>query len=75
MKKWFVLICCGCLLSLFSAEAQNWQSALVKVKKSGKLVYAKDKDGFVFPDFSHAGYRSGTPCRKSGERNIPSGWR
>lgn len=59
MKKWFVLICCGCLLSLFSAEAQNWQSALVKVKKSGKLVYAKDKDGFVFPDFSHAGYRGG----------------
>ena len=59
MKKWFVLICCGCLLSLFSAEAQNWQSALVKVKKSGKLVYAKDKDGFVLPDFSHAGYRGG----------------
>lgn len=59
MKKLFSLICCGCLLLFFPAGAQNWQSDLVKVKKSGRLVYLKDKDGFVLPDFSHAGYRGG----------------
>lgn len=59
MKNLFILVCCACLLFGFPAKAQSWQSALVKVKKSGKLVYAKDKDGFVIPDFSHAGYKGG----------------
>lgn len=52
-------MCCACLMLLPLAEAQTWSSSLVKMKKSGKLVYAKDRDGFVIPDFSHAGYKGG----------------
>lgn len=59
MKRLSILIIGGFLLCFFPAMAQNWQSDLLKVKKNGKLVYAKDKDGFVLPDFSHAGYRGG----------------
>lgn len=59
LNKQLILICCNCLLALLPAGAQTWHSALVNVKKDGKLAYAKDPDGFVIPDFSHAGYKGG----------------
>ena len=34
----------------------NWQSKLVSLSETNELVYHKDKDGFVIPDFSYAGY-------------------
>jgi hypothetical protein len=37
----------------------SWQSALVSVGNSGIITYKADKDGFVIPDFSHAGYKGG----------------
>jgi len=36
-----------------------WQSALLKVSKNGSLKYNKDNQGFVLPNFSHAGYKGG----------------
>ena len=38
-----------------------WQSDLVKVDEKGVITYHKDADGFVIPDFSHAGYKGGEP--------------
>ena len=35
-----------------------WQSALLTVQDN-TLVYHPDADGFVLPDFSHAGYMGG----------------
>ncbi|MDR2038664.1 MAG: T9SS type A sorting domain-containing protein [Bacteroidales bacterium] len=37
----------------------TWQSELVKVDENGVITYYKDADGFVIPDFSHAGYKGG----------------
>ena len=39
----------------------SWQSELVKVDGAGRITYVKDADGFVIPDFSHAGYKGGEP--------------
>jgi hypothetical protein len=36
-----------------------WKSALLDISKEGSLVYQADADGFVLPDFSHAGYMNG----------------
>ena len=41
-----------------SAPVMAWQSAMLSVD-SGELVYHADADGFVLPDFSHAGYMGG----------------
>lgn len=52
------------LITLFTVTAfaqTPWQSALVKVDDAGLITYEKDADGFVIPDFSHAGYRGGEP--------------
>lgn len=49
----FIYLCWGI------AFAQTWQSELLNIDSQGNLVYHPDKDGFVLPDFSHAGYRGG----------------
>ncbi|MEM8559634.1 MAG: T9SS type A sorting domain-containing protein, partial [Bacteroidota bacterium] len=53
------LISLLCILALTPAAAQPWTSALVAPDAEGRLVYTPDADGFVLPDFSHAGYRGG----------------
>lgn len=35
------------------------QTNLVSIDSKGVLTYAPDQDGFVIPDFSHAGYKGG----------------
>lgn len=35
------------------------QTNLVKIDENGNLSYISDSDGFIIPDFSHAGYRGG----------------
>ncbi|MCB8993988.1 MAG: T9SS type A sorting domain-containing protein [Bacteroidales bacterium] len=49
------------LLSVFiSIRAQNpWQSSLLTIGQDGRLIYHKDENGFILPDFSHAGYKGG----------------
>ena len=46
-------------LNVIKNAEGNWQSALLKVPKNGSLKYNKDNQGFVLPDFSHAGYKGG----------------
>lgn len=46
------LFCCFYLMSL-------GQTSLIKTDTQGNLTYYPDADGFVLPDFSHAGYRGG----------------
>ena len=51
---------------------ESWQSQLVTQDKTGNLTYQKDKDGFVIPDFSQAGYKNGKdiPVINLPERTI-----
>ncbi len=42
-----------------SMFAQTWQSELLKMDAGGSLTYYPDNNGFVIPDFSHAGYKGG----------------
>lgn len=42
-------------MSIFS----QWQSSLVQVDENGLITYNPDPDGYVIPDFSHAGYKGG----------------
>lgn len=35
------------------------QTNLVRIDENGNLSYTTDSDGFIIPDFSHAGYRGG----------------
>lgn len=65
MQKALVLILsivCG-MIPMFSGnnpeEPVQWQSKLVQVDKKGTISYHPDKDGYVIPDFSAAGYRGG----------------
>lgn len=44
-----------CIVSIFS----QWQSSLVQVDENGLITYNPDPDGYVIPDFSHAGYKGG----------------
>lgn len=37
----------------------SWQSALLSIDINGRITYNADKDGFILPDFSHAGYKGG----------------
>lgn len=46
-----------CLL-LCSLAAMSWQSELL-TQQGTNLTYHPDSDGFVLPDFSHAGYMGG----------------
>ena len=36
-----------------------WQSSLLNVGTNGELTYHPDENGYVLPDFSHAGYKGG----------------
>ena len=36
-----------------------WQSTLLSVASDGSITYHRDNDGFILPDFSHAGYKGG----------------
>lgn len=36
-----------------------WNSKLLDMDANGKLTYNKDNNGFILPDFSHAGYQNG----------------
>lgn len=56
MKSVFPIVLLFCCVTL---QAQVWQSDLVKVAPDGAITYHEDKDGFVLPDFSHAGYGGG----------------
>lgn len=40
-------------------EGEEWQSELVNVDDEGIITYNKDEDGFILPNFSHAGYKNG----------------
>ncbi len=62
MKTQFISLCIGslCFIGNCSLNAQeSWQSQLVAQDETGILTYRKDKDGFIIPDFSQAGYRNG----------------
>lgn len=48
------------------AAAPKWQSELVKMGADGRLTYNKDKNGYILPDFSQAGY-------KNGDEPLPTG--
>lgn len=41
---------------VFSAAVGGWNSALLSIR-DGQPVYHPDADGYVLPDFSHAGYK------------------
>lgn len=56
MKKQVILY--FFLASTLCASAQ-WQSQLVRQDAEGSLSYQADADGFIIPDFSHAGYKGG----------------
>ena len=54
MRRGLGIICLLCC----SLTLMAWQSALLTVQDN-TLVYHPDADGFVLPDFSHAGYMGG----------------
>jgi hypothetical protein len=58
MKKLFLVIVLSSFIFAEKAQSQ-WQSALVTVSGSGKLVYNADPEGNIIPDFSQVGYSSG----------------
>lgn len=62
----------GFLGSNLLMAQESWQSQLVTQDKTGNLTYQKDKDGFVIPDFSQAGYKNGKdiPVINLPERTI-----
>lgn len=43
----------------YPTQGPEWNSRLLDIDSSGKLTYNKDDDGFILPDFSHAGYMNG----------------
>lgn len=43
----------------FGFLSAQWQSSLVQQNADGSLIYNADADGFIVPDFSHAGYMGG----------------
>ena len=60
MTKSFNFILFVIFATIAPVAAQTaWQSELVKVDEAGHITYHKDIDGFVIPDFSYAGYKSG----------------
>jgi hypothetical protein len=54
-------------IATLSGQAQDYTqtSRLVRQRSDGRLVYAKDADGFLLPDFSYSGYHKG-------EKTIPA---
>lgn len=59
MKKALFLFHVLFWMSGFVYCQASWQSALISVGNNGIITYKADKDGFVIPDFSHAGYKGG----------------
>lgn len=59
MKNICFLIVLGTIM-VCPLHAQ-WQSTLVSISENGAITYNQDKDGFVIPDFSNAGYKNGQP--------------
>lgn len=55
MKIWYAVL----FFAMPVVAQTTWQSELVKVDDAGRIAYHKDADGFVIPDFSFAGYKSG----------------
>ena len=39
--------------------SQSWQSSLLSLDSDGSIEYFEDGDGYILPDFSHAGYLGG----------------
>jgi len=58
MKKLITIFVFAAFSGLVFAQSA-WQSALVSVSSEGRITYHPDADGFVLPDFSHAGYKGG----------------
>ncbi|MCX6327470.1 MAG: T9SS type A sorting domain-containing protein [Bacteroidia bacterium] len=58
MGKLFLLILFPAFILIGRAQ-QPWQSSLVSISGTGKLVYAADNEGNTIPDFSLAGYGCG----------------
>lgn len=56
MFKRFITLAC---LLLAQTPTWGWESVLVDISSDDQLVYTPDADGFVLPDFSHAGYKGG----------------
>lgn len=52
------------LPSIGVAQDYVQKSKLVKKQSDGRLIYTRDMDGFLIPDFSYAGYHNG-------EKDIP----
>lgn len=40
-------------------RADAWESKLLSKNTSGQLTYYPDSEGYILPDFSHAGYKGG----------------
>jgi hypothetical protein len=57
VKKLFTVITIAAMILPTTLYA--WESKLVQVDAQGRITYNKDSDGFVIPDFSHAGYKNG----------------
>lgn len=54
-----ILLILFTLFVVHFATGQKWQSQLVWENDDGQLEYAPCEDGFLIPDFSHAGYKGG----------------
>ena len=62
MRKYiYVLLAVSLCMNLFAQKKlpPGWQSSLVEIDASGKLVYHPDEQGNVIPDFSRVGYHHG----------------
>lgn len=59
MKKVKILFLIQFCITGFVYCQTTWQSALVTLGNNGGITYKADKDGFIIPDFSHAGYKGG----------------
>ncbi|MDD2798607.1 MAG: T9SS type A sorting domain-containing protein [Bacteroidales bacterium] len=53
------LVALSFIVSGYVFAQTPWQSTLLSVGNDGSLTYKPDVDGFILPDFSHAGYKGG----------------
>lgn len=61
-RHWISACTLSALCTVLPAQTKMpapWQSSLVKISKSGELVYIPDEEGNVIPDFSRVGYHHG----------------
>lgn len=62
MNKWLTIVVAVVFCTEISAQVKlppGWQSSLVRITSSGKLVYFPDERGNTIPDFSRVGYHHG----------------